>query len=115
MALKTKRAYEPRDVDDGYRLLVMRRWPRGVPKRAFDAWQKEMAPSEALLQAYLHGGLPWEGFGQAYLQEMASRKALVREVAHQARRGTVTLLCSCLDESRCHRTLLKTLVEGVAP
>jgi hypothetical protein len=29
----------------------------------------------------------------------------------QSQQGTTTLLCSCVDENRCHRTLLKGLLE----
>jgi uncharacterized protein YeaO (DUF488 family) len=35
----------------------------------------------------------------------------VANLVGKAQCGTVTLLCSCRDEGRCHRTLLKRLVE----
>ena len=34
------------------RLLVMRRWPRGVKKGAVDQWERDLGPSDALLEAY---------------------------------------------------------------
>ena len=39
---------------------------------------------------------------------------LLAELARHAQNETVTLLCSCQDETRCHRTLLKGLIETVA-
>ena len=46
VSLKTKRIYDSPSPEDGYRLLVMRRWPRGIRKQAVDAWERELAPSE---------------------------------------------------------------------
>jgi uncharacterized protein YeaO (DUF488 family) len=41
--LRIKRAYEPRASEDGFRVLVDRLWPRGLPKEAaaVDEWLKE--------------------------------------------------------------------------
>lgn len=114
MPLRTKRIYDPQDATDGYRLLVMRLWPRGVRKDAVDAWQKDLAPSEELRRAFVHGALPWEAFAKAYLEEMQARQELIHQLARQARDQTVTLLCSCRDEARCHRTLLRRRVESAA-
>ena len=38
--IKTKRIYDPPTPDDGYRLLVMRRWPRGIKKTAVEPGRK---------------------------------------------------------------------------
>lgn len=113
MPIRTKRVYDSRDPADGHRLLVMRLWPRGVRREAVDEWQRELAPSETLLQAYRHGGLPWEEFAEAYREEVAPRNALLQDLARRAGKGTVTLLCSCDEESRCHRSLLRELVEAM--
>jgi uncharacterized protein YeaO (DUF488 family) len=51
---------------------------------------------------------------QRYRQEMQGRPEALAEVARLAREGDVTLLCSCQDEQRCHRSLLKELVEGLS-
>jgi len=46
----TKRAYEPAEDSDGYRVLIDRLWPRGVSKASarIDAWEKDVAPSAEL-------------------------------------------------------------------
>ena len=114
MLLKTKRIYDLPSPEDGYRLLVMRRWPRGIRKEAVDFWDKELAPSEPLRVAYRHGDIPWEEYARRYLDEVAPKRELLAEVARRAQKGPVTLFCSCIDENRCHRSLLRGLVEGVS-
>lgn len=113
MPVRTKRIYDLPSAEDGHRLLVMRLWPRGIRKEAVYAWRKELAPSEELRRAYLRQGQTWEVFAKAYLEEMALHGELVAELAGIARNQTVTLLCSCREESRCHRILLKGLVDAL--
>ena len=45
-----KRAYDPAEPRDGYRVLVDRLWPRGVSKERarLDEWARELAPSAEL-------------------------------------------------------------------
>ena len=84
MSIRIKRIYDPPSPGEGYRLLVMRRWPRGVRKDAVDAWQKGLAPSEALRNAYLHEDLAWDEFARAYLDEMTlSPDALLRPLTER--------------------------------
>jgi uncharacterized protein YeaO (DUF488 family) len=110
--IRTKRVYDPPSRDDGYRLLVMRLWPRGVRKDAVDAWHKDLAPSVELLRGYQSGEVDWREFARRYRAEMRGQRELIGELSRRAKRRTVTLLCGCKDESRCHRTLLKKLVES---
>ena len=49
------------------------------------------------------------------MEEIGPKKELLEKVARRAQEGTVTLLCWCKDEARCHRTLLRGLVEKVTP
>lgn len=88
----------------------MRLWPRGVRKDAIDAWEKELAPSVALLRSYRAGQVGWQEFARAYRVEMRAQPELLAELSKRARRGTVTLLCGCEDESRCHRTILRDML-----
>ena len=53
--IKTKRIYEPADSADGHRLLIMRRWPRGIKKTAVDSWEPNLGPSLPLLNDYRQG------------------------------------------------------------
>ena len=111
--VRTKRIYEPTSPDDGYRLLVMRLWPRGVRKDAVDAWEKELGPSTRLLRAYRDGKIGWAELARRYRAEMRKKSELLDEVRKLSRRRTVTLLCGCEEESRCHRGLLRKLIEAM--
>ena len=114
MYLRIKRIYDLPSPEDGYRLLVMRRWPRGIRKQAVDAWERELAPSEPLRVAYHRGDMPWEEYARRYAEEVSPKRELLAQVACRAQRQPVSLLCSCVDETRCHRSLLRRLVEGVS-
>ncbi|MSQ13220.1 MAG: DUF488 family protein [Dehalococcoidia bacterium] len=85
-------------------------WPRGVRKERVSEWQPELGPSRPLLKAFQSGAVDWEASTRAYVSEMAAKRELLEAVRARTNAGTVTLLCSCRDESRCHRSLLKGLV-----
>lgn len=109
--VKTKSVYANAAAEDGLRLLVMRRWPRGIATGQVDGWDKELAPSLALLEEWRAERLSWDEFARRYRDEMSSKAAAIVELARRAQEGNVTLLCGCRDEARCHRSLLKELVE----
>jgi uncharacterized protein YeaO (DUF488 family) len=120
MPIKTKRWNDPADPDDGHRLLVTRYRPRGLPKseETWDAWEKGLAPSVELHAAAYGKGerltLNWDIYRQRYLKEMLAQAAKIKALAERAAAGeTITLLCSaqCTREERCHRSLLKMLIE----
>jgi uncharacterized protein YeaO (DUF488 family) len=119
MPVKTKRWNDPTEPDDGYRLLICRYRPRGLPKaeETWDAWSPDLAPSKELLADYHgKGRLPtsWAEYRPRYLREMLKQKAAIQDLARRVTAGeTITLLCSaaCERESRCHRSLLKGLID----
>ena len=110
--IKTKRIYEPAAPTDGHRLLIMRRWPRGIKKTAVDSWGPDLGPSLPLLTDYRQGKIDWPALARRYRQEMAGRPKVLAKAAALANAGDVTLLCGCQDETRCHRTLLKDILES---
>jgi len=110
MPLRTKRIYDPPASADGFRLLVMRLWPRGVKKGAVSAWEKELGPSPDLLRGFLDGKVPWPEYKKRYHAEMRAKPALLESWAERARKETITLLCSCKEERFCHRSLLKEIL-----
>ncbi len=109
--IRVGRIYDPPSSDDGERLLIMRYWPRGVRKDAVDGWERELAPSADLLRAYRAAQIEWEEFAGRYRAAVGEKRELLEDLARRARGGTITLLCGCADESQCHRTLLKEMVE----
>lgn len=96
--IKIKRIYEPVAAEDGYRVLVERLWPRGVRKTEakLDAWEKDIAPSNALRQWYGHDPKKWEEFQKRYEQELKTPEAqqILDSLAERARHGVVTLIYS---------------------
>lgn len=112
--IKTKRIYEPAEVGDGLRLLVMRFWPRGVKKEKADAWEPELGTSPALIKDWKGGKIDWEEFEKRYKAEMKGQRELVEKWAKEAKGKTITLLCSCEEAERCHRTVLKRILEEAA-
>jgi uncharacterized protein YeaO (DUF488 family) len=110
--IRLKRIYDPPSEDDGYRVLSTRYWPRGVPKSAVDEYTTKTAPSRALLREFKHEGLSWEDYVPRYLEEMAHPTAMteIDRFAKLAKSKTITLMCVCEDERRCHRSLLMNLI-----
>lgn len=110
--VRTKNIYDKPSPEDGHRLLVMRKWPRGITKGSVDEWIRELGPSEMLLSLWRKGQLRWEEFAARYRGEMGENNEAVEAVRRLAEGKTITLLCGCRDESRCHRTVLKAIIEG---
>jgi len=119
MAIYTKRWDDPIDSSDGTRILVTRYRPRGLPKseETWSEWIPDLGPSKELhAAAYGKNGVEilWDTYRTAYLREMNSQVDRINALAERVKAGeTITLLCSsqCRRESRCHRSLLKELIE----
>lgn len=119
MPIRTKRWNDPREADDGFRLLVTRYRPRGVSKaeETWDEWRPELGPDKELHAAvYTDRSSPiaWPQYRSRYLEIQRQNRELIASLAERVRGGeTITLLCSsaCVRESRCHRSILKELIE----
>lgn len=112
MDLQLKRVYEPAAADDGFRVLVDRLWPRGLSKEraAVDLWAKDVAPSDALRQAFHHDGLPWPQFADRYRAELAGAPALDELRRILADHGTTTLLYGAHDALHNQAVVLQQLL-----
>ena len=107
--LRTKRVYDKPARADGTRVLVMRLWPRGIKKIAVDLWLKDLGAEVANLRAFKAGRIGWPEMRRRYLAGL-KREPAASALGHlraMAKRGRVTVLCSCEDEKRCHRSLLR--------
>jgi len=64
LMIRIKRVYEAPSVEDGYRILVDRLWPRRLSreKAKVDLWLKEIAPSDTLRKKFRHDPAKWEEF-----------------------------------------------------
>jgi uncharacterized protein YeaO (DUF488 family) len=99
--VKLKRAREPRDQSDGYRVLVERLWPRGLRKQSLplDDWAREIAPSAELRHWFHHDPERWAEFQRRYRRELGREPARtrLRQLRERAAHGTVTLIFDARD------------------
>jgi uncharacterized protein YeaO (DUF488 family) len=117
--IRTRRWNDPPQKGDGTRILICRYRPRGLKKadETWDEWVADLGPSRELLADYHDEKLTWAQYRARYLKEMAGARPdfFVRALRQRAASGEgITLLCSsaCTDETHCHRTLLKSLIEN---
>ncbi len=123
MPIRTRRWNDPIIKGEGTRILITRFRPRGVRKEreGWDEWLKHLGPSEELhAAAYGKGQEPisFDEYRERYLQEMTAQGPRIHQLAERVRAGeSISLLCSsaCPDPERCHRTLLKELIEAELP
>lgn len=111
---RIKRAYEPPDASDGFRVLVERLWPRGLSKaRAqVDLWLKDVAPSTELRTWFGHDPDKWREFRRRYRAELAGQEEAVALLLERAGRGPVTLVYGS-REPRCNSaTALAEYLDG---
>jgi uncharacterized protein YeaO (DUF488 family) len=121
MAIRVVRLGNPRLRGEGPRLGTVRRPPRGVPKSEYasrdfyDVWLPELAPSEPLVKLALRArdGRAWATFVRRYRGEMKRPPAdrLIALLAAMSRDADFSVGCYCADEARCHRSVLKVLLE----
>jgi uncharacterized protein YeaO (DUF488 family) len=114
MAISVQKSiYDPKSKDDGFRVLVMQYWPRGVKKEKIDAWYKDLGTSKELIKAWKAGKVTWPQFKTRYIADLEEKhkQALVQELAKRAKKEKITLLCGCLDPNTCHRSILKEHIE----
>jgi len=104
-----KSVSDPKSEDDGFRVLVMRYWPRGVKKERIDEWYRELGTNKELIKAWEGGKLTWPQFKKRYIADLKepNKQQLIRQLAQRAKTEKITLLCGCRDPSRCHRIILK--------
>lgn len=106
--MRTKRIYEDRAPEDGFRVLVDRLWPRGVSKaRAhLDLWDKEIAPTTELREWFGHVPERFEEFARRYTAELEANPATAELERIVAEHPTVTLLYAAKDPVQQQATVL---------
>jgi uncharacterized protein YeaO (DUF488 family) len=122
--IRTKRWCDEVTEDDGVKILICRYRPRALKKadETWTIWRKDLGPSKELHAAFYgkHGQQPigLEEYTRRYLAEMKEQEEEIALLAEMVAQGkTITLMCSsaCEDESHCHRSLLKKLIEEKLP
>jgi uncharacterized protein YeaO (DUF488 family) len=122
MAVRVVRLGSPRQADEGLRLGTVRRPPRGVKKEDyarrdfFDVWMPELSPDAELVSWALSEPFTparWRRYEKAYRSQMKEPPArrvisLLAALSHQT---NFSVGCYCADESECHRSILRDLLE----
>ena len=113
MSIGLKRAYDPPQRSDGYRVLVDRIWPRGITKDDLkvDAWLKEVAPSTDLRKWFGHDPKKWDEFRRRYARELEPHAAALEQLVERARAGRVTLVFGARDTEHNNAVALKEELE----
>lgn len=115
MDIKIKRAYEPADACDGFRVYVDRLWPRGMSHETFkyDLWVKDVSPS-ATLREWFHVDRTgrWTEFIQRFSAELEKKEsdglAQLRQLMKE--HDTLTLLYSSKDEAHNNAVVLREVL-----
>jgi uncharacterized protein YeaO (DUF488 family) len=111
---------ETRETDEGLRVGTVRRPPRGVPKsdyarkNFYDVWLPNLSPSPELMKEgkSAQDDRSWAMFGRKFRAEMRRPEAsrvldLLAALSHQTQ---LSVGCYCEDERRCHRSILRELL-----
>ena len=123
MAISIVRLGSPRAKHEGLRIGTVRRPPRGMrkedyaSKNIYDVWFPNLSPSEELLKeaaTSLGDEKSWRAFRRRFLAEMKSPEIrrdldVLASLSHQT---SFSIGCYCEDESRCHRSILRELLEA---
>lgn len=117
MEIRLKRAYEPAEPADGYRVLVDRLWPRGLSREraGIDEWERELAPSTKLRQWFGHEPGRFPEFRRRYLEELRARRPLLAELRQRARDGTLTLVYAAKDTDHNDAVVLAEVLRRGLP
>ena len=121
MALRIVQLGSPRAKDEGTRIGTVRRPPRGVPKAEFakrdyyDVWFPNLAPSLETMKLGQAAATDadWKAFTKKYRAEMAAPEAqhALALLATLSAQTNFSVGCYCEDEERCHRSLLRRLLD----
>jgi uncharacterized protein YeaO (DUF488 family) len=121
MVARVVRLGSERVPGEGLRIGTVRRPPRGVAKAEFaaqnwyDVWLPNLAPSVETVKAAQTAKTDreWAAFKKKYRSEMATPENartldLLAALSHQT---NFSVGCYCEDEARCHRSVLRALLE----
>ncbi len=106
--------YQPKEAEDGHRVLVDRLWPRGFSAASADweVWERDVAPSPELRRWYGHQVERFDAFRDRYRRELGAGAALAarERLLRQAREGALTLLTATRDVEHSAAQVLAELL-----
>jgi len=121
MSITIARLGTRRKPDEGLRLGTVRRPPRGVPKSEFakrdyyDVWLPVLSPSVVLMKRgqAAQDVRDWSDFRKKFRREMSApdTSRLLDVLAALSHQTSFAVGCYCEDETRCHRSVLRELLQ----
>lgn len=110
-----KRAYDPAQPDDGFRVYVDRLWPQGLSHESFhyDLWAKDISPSTDL-RKWFHEDPEgrWPEFEKKYLEDLKNNEVFASLKKLLSSKEKVTLLYSSHNEKQNNAVVvLKALTD----
>lgn len=110
----TKRVYEDAHVNDGYRMLIDRIWPRGVSKdaAAIAEWNKTIAPSTDLRKWFDHDDDKFDEFSKKYKTELNDQKDDIKRIKQLREKHQLCLLYGAKNEKSNQAIVLKDYLEN---
>ena len=110
--IRTKRAYDPPQRGDGYRVLIDHVWPRGVKREdlSLDEWARELAPSDELRRWFGHDPERFDEFRARYRAELSSHGEELDELRRRAREEPVTVVFGARDREHSNAAVLAELL-----
>jgi uncharacterized protein YeaO (DUF488 family) len=121
MTVRVVRLGTARRRGEGLRIGTVRHPPRGVPKSEhatqnwYDVWFPELAPSAESVKLGQAAATErqWASFVKKYRAEMAApdKRRILELLAALSHQSNFSVGCYCVDESRCHRSVLRALLK----
>jgi uncharacterized protein YeaO (DUF488 family) len=121
MAIRIVQLGSPRNRNEGLRIGTVRRPPRGVRRSEYgrqnwyDVWLPSLAPSAALMRqtSIVRDKAQWRMFERRFLAELKrpDQSHLLDTLAAFSHQTNFSLGCYCSDEQRCHRSILRRVLQ----
>ena len=121
MAIRIVRLGTQRGPNEGTRIGTVRRPPRGVAKAEFssgnwyDVWYPNLAPSADTMKLgqAVETDAQWQAFEKKFRQEMKApeQSRTIELLAALSQHANFSMGCYCENEQRCHRSILKHLLQ----
>ncbi|NPT43978.1 DUF488 family protein [Paraburkholderia sp. 1N] len=121
MSISIVQLGSPRADDEGVRIGTVRRPPRGVPRTEFatrdyyDVWLPNLSPDAELVKEAkaVASDAEWAAFAKKFRTEMNSSDTskVLDLLAALSKTANFSVGCYCEDESRCHRSILRQLLD----
>ncbi|MFL9863355.1 DUF488 family protein [Paraburkholderia fungorum] len=120
MSVRIVQLGSPRAADEGLRIGTVRRPPRGVPRTEFatrdyyDVWLPNLSPDADLIKEAKAAAsdAEWTAFAKKFRAQMndSDTGKVLDLLAALSKTTNFSVGCYCEDENRCHRSILRQLL-----